>query len=222
MRFVLALDQGTTSSRTILFDENGSRVASAQREFKQYYPRTGWVEHDPEEIWDSQRETLEEVLAEAEDRQEEEELEEEKVANLQEINEWGEKHHLSMGEVTSKAEAIGRMEADIESLLESSTSLATSSAESSTFSKVAFVADGEQIDMDDPEFWTKVIPELQQKDAELQRLREAVRPRIGHAAARAPTCEQRGRSPGRNALWLDQFNFLRTMAANTCTHWWDS
>ena len=66
MRFVLALDQGTTSSRTILFDENGSRVASAQREFKQYYPRTGWVEHDPEEIWESQRETLEEVLAEAE------------------------------------------------------------------------------------------------------------------------------------------------------------
>ena len=63
MRSVLALDQGTTSSRTILFDGSGTPLASAQREFKQYYPRAGWVEHDAEEIWHSQLETLEEVLA---------------------------------------------------------------------------------------------------------------------------------------------------------------
>jgi glycerol kinase len=51
---VLALDQGTTSSRAILFDQGGRPVASAQREFRQIYPQAGWVEHDPEEIWTSQ------------------------------------------------------------------------------------------------------------------------------------------------------------------------
>jgi glycerol kinase len=52
--FILALDQGTTSSRAIVFDRNGLLVASAQKEFTQYYPKPGWVEHDPEEIWSTQ------------------------------------------------------------------------------------------------------------------------------------------------------------------------
>ncbi len=53
--YVLALDQGTTSSRAILFDRDGNVRASASQEFKQYYPKPGWVEHDAEEIWQSQR-----------------------------------------------------------------------------------------------------------------------------------------------------------------------
>jgi glycerol kinase len=52
--FILALDQGTTSSRAIIFDHNGFPVASAQKEFTQFYPKPGWVEHDPEEIWSTQ------------------------------------------------------------------------------------------------------------------------------------------------------------------------
>ncbi len=64
-RFVLALDQGTTSSRSILFDHDGSIVASAQREFTQHFPRSGWVEHDVEEIWATQAATIAEVLARA-------------------------------------------------------------------------------------------------------------------------------------------------------------
>jgi len=51
---ILALDQGTTSSRSILFDQDGQVLASAQQEFKQFYPRPGWVEHDPEDIWRTQ------------------------------------------------------------------------------------------------------------------------------------------------------------------------
>src|SRR5574340_1675892 len=54
MAFVLALDQGTTSSRAILFDAAGRPVASAQKEFRQIFPQPGWVEHDPCEIWESQ------------------------------------------------------------------------------------------------------------------------------------------------------------------------
>jgi glycerol kinase len=53
-KFILALDQGTTSSRAIVFDRNGLPVAVAQKEFTQYYPKPGWVEHDPEEIWSTQ------------------------------------------------------------------------------------------------------------------------------------------------------------------------
>ena len=53
-KFVLALDQGTTSSRAIIFDNSGSIVGSAQKEFTQIYPKPGWVEHNPMEIWDSQ------------------------------------------------------------------------------------------------------------------------------------------------------------------------
>lgn len=53
-KYVMALDQGTTSSRCILFDKQGNICSSAQREFKQFYPQAGWVEHDPLEIWSSQ------------------------------------------------------------------------------------------------------------------------------------------------------------------------
>jgi glycerol kinase len=52
--FILALDQGTTSSRAIVFDHNGLPVAAAQKEFTQHYPKPGWVEHDPDEIWSTQ------------------------------------------------------------------------------------------------------------------------------------------------------------------------
>ena len=63
--FILALDQGTTSSRSILFDAGGAPVASAQREFTQHFPRPGWVEHDAAEIWATQRATIDEALASA-------------------------------------------------------------------------------------------------------------------------------------------------------------
>ena len=63
--FILALDQGTTSSRAIVFDHSGLPVAAAQKEFSQIYPRPGWVEHNPEEIWSSQAGVASEVLAKA-------------------------------------------------------------------------------------------------------------------------------------------------------------
>ena len=50
-KYVLAIDQGTTSSRALLFDSNGSVVATAQRELQQHFPADGWVEHEPEHIW---------------------------------------------------------------------------------------------------------------------------------------------------------------------------
>jgi glycerol kinase len=61
--YILALDQGTTSSRAILFDEHGTIVTSAQKEFTQYFPQPGWVEHDPEEIWSSQYSVMAEAMA---------------------------------------------------------------------------------------------------------------------------------------------------------------
>ena len=54
MSFILALDQGTTSCRAILFDQAGRARAVAQKEFTQIYPQAGWVEHDPLEIWSAQ------------------------------------------------------------------------------------------------------------------------------------------------------------------------
>ncbi len=63
MQAILALDQGTTSSRAILFDERGSVLAVAQRELPQIYPRPGWVEHDPEEIWSTQIAVAAECIA---------------------------------------------------------------------------------------------------------------------------------------------------------------
>jgi len=59
---ILALDQGTTSSRAIIFDRSGGIVRSAQKEFTQYYPRPGWVEHDADEIWASQLEVARAVV----------------------------------------------------------------------------------------------------------------------------------------------------------------
>ncbi len=64
-KYVLALDQGTTSSRSILFDQQGAIMAVAQREFKQHYPQPGWVEHDPREIWSTQLDTAREVMQKA-------------------------------------------------------------------------------------------------------------------------------------------------------------
>jgi glycerol kinase len=63
MDYILSLDQGTTSSRAMLFDRKGQVVAVAQREFRQYFPRPGWVEHDATEIWQSQYGVLQDVLA---------------------------------------------------------------------------------------------------------------------------------------------------------------
>ena len=63
MRAVLALDQGTTSSRAILFDASGSVLAVAQREFRQFYPQPGWVEHDATEIWATQSAVMHEAIA---------------------------------------------------------------------------------------------------------------------------------------------------------------
>jgi glycerol kinase len=65
MSFILALDQGTTSSRAIIFDEAGALHATAQKEFRQIFPQTGWVEHDPLEIWSSQLEVARAALAQA-------------------------------------------------------------------------------------------------------------------------------------------------------------
>lgn len=65
MQYILALDQGTTSSRAMLFDSNSAIKGSAQKEFAQIFPQPGWVEHDPMEIWDTQRSVAEAVMAEA-------------------------------------------------------------------------------------------------------------------------------------------------------------
>lgn len=63
MKYILALDQGTTSSRAIIFDGRGGSVGLAQKEFRQIFPRPGWVEHDAREIWASQLEVAQEVMA---------------------------------------------------------------------------------------------------------------------------------------------------------------
>jgi len=65
MKYILALDQGTTSSRAIVFDHSGSIVAVAQKEFPQIFPKPGWVEHDPREIWSSQAGVAAEALTKA-------------------------------------------------------------------------------------------------------------------------------------------------------------
>ena len=64
-RYVMALDQGTTSSRAILFDSSGAIAAVDQHEFSQHFPKPGWVEHDPAEIWDSQLRAARGVLRKA-------------------------------------------------------------------------------------------------------------------------------------------------------------
>jgi len=65
MEYILAIDQGTTSSRAILFDKKMDLVSLSQKEFPQYFPNSGWVEHDPEEIWDSVFTTCKEVMEKA-------------------------------------------------------------------------------------------------------------------------------------------------------------
>jgi glycerol kinase len=65
MKYILSLDQGTTSSRAILFDHAGSIVSVAQKEFPQIFPKPGWVEHDPRDIWSSQAGVAAEVLTKA-------------------------------------------------------------------------------------------------------------------------------------------------------------
>jgi len=65
MTYLLALDQGTSSSRSIVFDRGGHIVAMAQREFRQIYPQPGWVEHDPNELWTTQLETAREAIERA-------------------------------------------------------------------------------------------------------------------------------------------------------------
>src|SRR5215204_3021041 len=65
MPYILALDQGTTSSRAIVFDHDANIVAVGQREFPQIFPQPGWVEHDPNEIWATQIAVATEALARA-------------------------------------------------------------------------------------------------------------------------------------------------------------
>jgi len=62
-KFILALDQGTSSSRAIIFDHDGNACAVAQKEFTQYFPKPGWVEHDPKEIWSSEAAVIAEAMA---------------------------------------------------------------------------------------------------------------------------------------------------------------
>ena len=62
-KYILALDQGTTSSRAIVFDHSGNAVSVAQKEFTQYFPKPGWVEHDPMEIWSSQIGVAQEAIS---------------------------------------------------------------------------------------------------------------------------------------------------------------
>jgi glycerol kinase len=65
MAYLLALDQGTSSSRSIIFDQSGAIVATAQQEFPQIFPQPGWVEHDPMDLWQSQLQTAQKVLAQS-------------------------------------------------------------------------------------------------------------------------------------------------------------
>ena len=62
-QFVISLDQGTTSSRCIIFDKKGTMLSTAQKEFTQFYPKPGWVEHDPVEIWSSQFSVMTEAMS---------------------------------------------------------------------------------------------------------------------------------------------------------------
>ncbi|HEY1746698.1 MAG TPA: glycerol kinase GlpK [Xanthobacteraceae bacterium] len=65
MRYILAIDQGTTSTRSIVFGPDAAPIATAQKEFRQIYPHPGWVEHDPHDIWDTTLSTMREVLSQA-------------------------------------------------------------------------------------------------------------------------------------------------------------
>ena len=64
-KYILSIDQGTTSSRGVIFDENYEIVSIGQREFTQFFPDSGWVEHDPEEIWTSTLESCKSAIKES-------------------------------------------------------------------------------------------------------------------------------------------------------------
>ena len=64
MKYILAIDQGTTGTRAIVYDRDGNKITSAYQEFTQYFPKPGWVEHDPEEIWMSVKNVIQKVLKE--------------------------------------------------------------------------------------------------------------------------------------------------------------
>ncbi len=64
-RFIMAIDQGTTGTRVMIVDKQGGIVASAYTEFPQIYPKPGWVEHNPEIIWDSTKQVMRQALSEA-------------------------------------------------------------------------------------------------------------------------------------------------------------
>ena len=69
MTYLLALDQGTTSSRSIIFDQQGDVAGVGQREFTQFFPQPGWVEHDPEVIWATVLSTARKALRAAEEQE---------------------------------------------------------------------------------------------------------------------------------------------------------
>ena len=62
-QYIMSLDQGTTSSRCIIFDREGNIISEAHKEFTQYFPKSGWVEHDAMEIWATQFSVAQEALA---------------------------------------------------------------------------------------------------------------------------------------------------------------
>ena len=64
-KFIISIDAGTTSIRSILFDLKGKPIFSSQKEFTQYFPKNGWVEHDPDEIWIKTKKTLIDVINKA-------------------------------------------------------------------------------------------------------------------------------------------------------------
>ena len=64
-KFIVALDQGTTSSRAILFSKTGKLIYSSQKEFTQYFPKDGWVEHNPNDIWRTTNKVLKDVIYKA-------------------------------------------------------------------------------------------------------------------------------------------------------------
>ena len=62
VKYILAIDQGTTGSRAVVYDKKGAQVISAYQEFPQKFPKPGWVEHDPEDIWQSVNDSIQKVL----------------------------------------------------------------------------------------------------------------------------------------------------------------
>ena len=62
MKAILAIDQGTTSTRAIIFSTSGNKIFSSQLEFKQYFPKNGWVEHNPNEIWNTTLKVIKNVI----------------------------------------------------------------------------------------------------------------------------------------------------------------